>query len=120
MSSGITHLNHLVINYHISYNLLNSLILIAASTSWEKCWEKILQLTIQEYYNAGLLYAEAKRIVRDFCSDAESSGVKLLETEIKDAQSFVAEQFALDPESREWQRIDVVLAGAEAGLTRDC
>ena len=110
MWSG-THTHHF---YHIL------IIYIAANTTpWEECWEKILRLPIHEYYNYHNLYEEAKHLVRIFCSDARSGDVKSLEIEIKDAQYFVAEQFVLDPESREWQRIDIVLAGAEAGLAND-
>lgn len=85
------------------------------SEDWERCWESILRLPI-EPFSADHLYDEAQRLVRACCSSAGDEGAEWFAWQVHDGQLFVAEQFASAPNDLDWQRIDAVLAGAQAGL----
>jgi hypothetical protein len=83
---------------------------------WEDCWENILRLPIEALSDA-LVYVEAKEIVRAYRSIASEEGIGWFEWQVLDAQLFVAEQLAGNPDDPEWHRIDMVLAGAHAGCS---
>jgi hypothetical protein len=85
---------------------------------WEDCWENILRLPIEPLSNRHL-YQEAERLVRACRSRAGDEGIERLKWQVSDGLLFVAEELANDPNDPEWQRIDAVLAGAQAGITGD-
>ena len=60
------------------------------------------------------LYEKAKHLVKACCCGNGYN--KWIGWQLEDAKLFVEEQLTLDPYSPEWQRIEMVLAGARAGL----
>lgn len=65
------------------------------------------------------LYEEAKCLVRNCSARTGNRGIAWFVDELADAQSFVLEQLAVDPNHLEWQRIHAVLSGARDGLVGD-
>lgn len=86
------------------------------SADWENCWEEILSMPIDPLSN-DYLYQKAKHLVLAYLS--RNGYDEWFAWQVTDAKVFVTEQLALEPDSPEWQRIDVVLAGAQAGLADD-
>lgn len=87
--------------------------LTATAADWENCWEQILHLPINPLSNH-YLFGKAKHLV--LACRARNGYDAWFAWEISDAKLFVREQLDLDPGNPEWERIGIVLAGAEAGL----
>ena len=83
------------------------------SADWENCWEEILRMPIEPLCT-NYLYDTARHLVMAYLS--RNGHDEWFTWQVTDAKIFVAEQLALEPDSPEWQRISVVLAGAQAGL----
>jgi len=95
-------------------NTISFLDLKPTSKDWERCWDSILTLPI-EPLDLDFLYKKAERVVRACRLSAGDNGIDWFMWQIRDGQSFVAEQLVTDPDSAEWLRIHAVLSGAHAG-----
>jgi hypothetical protein len=65
------------------------------------------------------LVTDAERLACICRSRTRDKAIAWLKKEVEDAQGYVGEQLAIDPDDAEWQRIQAILAGAQAGLAAD-
>jgi hypothetical protein len=86
--------------------------------AWEECWENILRLPLEARLTSELV-ADAERLACICRSRTRDKAIAWLKKEVEDAQGYVGEQLAIDPDDAEWQRIQGILAGAQAGLAAD-
>lgn len=93
----------------------NILVLADRTAAWEMCWQHVPSLPRQDLSDEAL-FAEAERLVRSCHARAGDQGIAWFREELDDGQLFIAEQLVADPDDPDWQRVSVMLAGAEAGL----